>query len=172
MLLSFRKEKGLKFLKFRFEQYLSTIISIAFDSFILPWSKTLVGFIPYYFSTTLMYETLRISTTIKRSSHPEVFCIKGVLRNFAKFTGKHLYQGLLFNKVAGVGLFLQNTSGGCFCINLLFISFSPSKRENLFPEMSPLLFKKGLMVCQKLLFITIPLNMILVILFRAFLSSF
>ena len=27
-----------------------------------------------------------------RSSRPEVFCKKGVLRNFAKSTGKHLYQ--------------------------------------------------------------------------------
>ena len=27
---------------------------------------------------------------------------KGVLRNFAKFTGKHLCQGLFFNKVAGL----------------------------------------------------------------------
>ena len=27
---------------------------------------------------------------------------KDVLRNFAKFTGKHLYQSLLFNKVAGL----------------------------------------------------------------------
>ena len=35
------------------------------------------------------------------SSRPEVFCKKGVLRNFAKFTGKHLCQGLFFNKVAG-----------------------------------------------------------------------
>ena len=26
---------------------------------------------------------------------------KGVLRNFAKFTGKHLCQSLFFNKVAG-----------------------------------------------------------------------
>ena len=26
-----------------------------------------------------------------RSSRPEVFCKKGVLRNFAKFTGKHLW---------------------------------------------------------------------------------
>ena len=26
---------------------------------------------------------------------------KGVLRNFAKFTGKHLRQGLFFDKVAG-----------------------------------------------------------------------
>ena len=29
-----------------------------------------------------------------RSSHPEVFCKKGVLRNFAKLTGEHLCQSL------------------------------------------------------------------------------
>ena len=33
-----------------------------------------------------------------RSSRPEVFCKKVVLRNFAKFKGKHLCQDLLFNK--------------------------------------------------------------------------
>ena len=27
---------------------------------------------------------------------------KGVLENFSKFTGKHLRQGLFFNKVAGL----------------------------------------------------------------------
>ena len=27
---------------------------------------------------------------------------KGVLKNFAKFTGKHLFHGLFFNKVAGL----------------------------------------------------------------------
>ena len=37
---------------------------------------------------------------ITRSSRPEVFCKKGVLKNVAKFTGKHLCQSLLFNKVA------------------------------------------------------------------------
>ena len=37
-----------------------------------------------------------------RSSCPEVFCKKGVLRNFAKFTGKHLCQSLFFDKVAGL----------------------------------------------------------------------
>ena len=31
-----------------------------------------------------------------RSSRPEVFCKKGVLKNFPKFTGKHLCQSLLF----------------------------------------------------------------------------
>ena len=36
-----------------------------------------------------------------RSSRPEVFCEKGDVRNFAKFTGKHLCQSLFFNKVAG-----------------------------------------------------------------------
>ena len=35
-----------------------------------------------------------------RSSRPEVFCKKCVLKNFAKFTGKQLYQNLFFNKVA------------------------------------------------------------------------
>ena len=37
-----------------------------------------------------------------RSSRPEVFCKKGVLRNFTEFTGKHLCQSLFFNKVAGL----------------------------------------------------------------------
>ena len=34
-----------------------------------------------------------------RSSCPEVFCKKGLLRNVTKFTGKHLCQSLFFNKV-------------------------------------------------------------------------
>ena len=37
-----------------------------------------------------------------RSSRPEVFCKKFVLRNFTKFTGTHLCQSLFFNKVAGL----------------------------------------------------------------------
>ena len=37
-----------------------------------------------------------------RSSRPEVFSKKAVLRNFTKFTGKHLCQVLFFNKVAGL----------------------------------------------------------------------
>ena len=36
-----------------------------------------------------------------RSSRPEAFYEKDVLRNFAKFTGKHLCHGLFFNKLAG-----------------------------------------------------------------------
>ena len=40
-----------------------------------------------------------------RSSHCRRSVRKGVLRNFAKFTGKYLHQSLFFNKVAG----LKNT---------------------------------------------------------------
>ena len=35
-----------------------------------------------------------------RSSHRRCSVRKGVLRNIAKFTGKHLCQSLFFNKVA------------------------------------------------------------------------
>ena len=37
-----------------------------------------------------------------RSSRAEVFCKKGVLKNFTKLTGKHLCQSLFFSKVAGL----------------------------------------------------------------------
>ena len=47
---------------------------------------------------------LRMSPIEKKSQKqpPEVFCKKGVLGTFAKFTGKHLCQSLIFNKVAGL----------------------------------------------------------------------
>ena len=34
------------------------------------------------------------SEKLKADSHPEVFCKKVVLRNFAKFTGKHFFTAL------------------------------------------------------------------------------
>ena len=40
------------------------------------------------------------------SSRSEAFCKKVVLRKFVKFTGKHLRQGVFFNKVAGSVHFL------------------------------------------------------------------
>ena len=42
--------------------------------------------IPLTFQKTLL--------ATRRSSHPEVSHKKGVIRNFAKFTGKHLWQSL------------------------------------------------------------------------------
>ena len=47
----------------------------------------------------LHYKIINTISTL-RSSRPEVFCKKGVLRKFGKFLGKHLCQSLSFNKVA------------------------------------------------------------------------
>ena len=43
-----------------------------------------------------------------RSSRPEVFSKNITLKNFAKFTGMHLCQGLFFNKFAGLGSGVYN----------------------------------------------------------------
>ena len=43
-----------------------------------------------------------MTQAVNKSSPPDVFCKKGVLRNFAEFTGKYLCQSLFFNKVAGL----------------------------------------------------------------------
>ena len=58
--------------------------------------------------------------TLFRSSRPEVFCKKVVLRNFAKFTGKHLCQSLFFIKVEGLGpatLLKKRLWYRCFFVN-------------------------------------------------------
>ena len=45
---------------------------------------------------------LCVKFPIYRSSHPRCSVRKGVLRTFAKFTGKHLCKSLFFNKVASL----------------------------------------------------------------------
>ena len=66
-------------------------------------------------------------TCFSRSTCPEVLCKKGVLRNFAKFTGNtcarvrkrfwhRCFLWILRNFKEH--LFLQNTSGGCFVLFL------------------------------------------------------
>ena len=68
--------------------------------------------------------------TMNRSSRPEVFCKKNVLKTFVKFTGKHLCQSLrpptllkkrLWHRCFPVNFakflrttFLKNISGGCY----------------------------------------------------------
>ena len=46
----------------------------------------------------LCFENFILKATSIRNSHPDVFCKKGVLRNFVKFPGKHLCQSLFFNR--------------------------------------------------------------------------
>ena len=60
------------------------------------------------------------AVSTSRNSCPEVFCKKGVLRNIAKLAGKHLYQSLFFNKVAGLSaatLLKKRLWHKCFPVN-------------------------------------------------------
>ena len=55
-----------------------------------------------------------------RSSYQKCSIKKGVLRNFAKFTGKYLCQSLFFNKIAGLGpatLLKKRLWHRCFPVN-------------------------------------------------------
>ena len=47
-------------------------------------------------------QTKIVELVMVRSSRPEVFCKKGVRKNFTIFTGKQLCQSLFFNKLEGL----------------------------------------------------------------------
>ena len=71
---------------------------------------------------------------VYRRSHPGVFCKKRVLKNFAKFMGKHLCQRLFFNKVAGlkpVILLKKSLWHRCFPVNFGKFSRTPFLKEYL-----------------------------------------
>ena len=67
--------------------------------------------------------------TNQRSSYQRCSVRKRVLRNFTKFTAKHLCQSLFLNKVAGLSLLLNKVTGTspatfwhrCFPVN--FVKF-------------------------------------------------
>ena len=70
----------------------------------------------------------------KRRSRREVFCKKGVLENFTKFTGKHLCWSLFFNKVAGLKpecLLRKILQHRCFPVNLVEFFINTLFREHL-----------------------------------------
>ena len=55
------------------------------------------------FKTTMEFSNSDSNTDkvkMYRSSHPEMFCKKGILKNFAKFTGKNLCRSLFFKTIA------------------------------------------------------------------------
>ena len=58
----------------------------------------------------LFLNHFQIRKSVKQKQPPEILFKKGVLRNFAKFTGKHLCQSLFFNKIAGLRPILKKLS--------------------------------------------------------------
>ena len=65
-------------------------------------SKTLLSYSTNLRKFTIGIIILALRYFTYRSSHLRCFVNKGVLKSFAKFTGKHLCQSLFFNKVAGL----------------------------------------------------------------------
>ena len=86
----------------------------------LPKLEWVIWRVEANFSPFQLLNMLRL-IIIYRSSRPEVLCKKGVLRNFTKFTGKHLCQNLFFNKVAGLrpATLLKRDSGTGICVWIL-----------------------------------------------------
>ena len=52
-------------------------------------------------TANVLLHLIHFNTQRYRSRHRRCSLRKGVLRNFAKFTGKHLCQSLFLNEVAG-----------------------------------------------------------------------
>ena len=77
------------------------------------------------FKNKTIFVLMVIFTCLKNKSHyrsshrrcPE----RSVLSNFPKFTGKHLCQSLVFNKVAGFSLWKEKLWPRCFHVN--FVNF-------------------------------------------------
>ena len=69
--------------------------------------------------------TTYYDTDARRSNRSEVFCKKGVLKNFAKLTGEHLSVSLFVNKVAGwrPATLLKRDCNRCFAENFANNSF-------------------------------------------------
>ena len=124
----FNKAQACNFIK---KETLAQVFSCEF------WNISKNTFFTEHIRTTASGESFKIiiqppylhrSINLYRSSRPEVFCKRGVLRKFAKFTGKQLCQRLLFRPATllkkslchkcfpmnWVYLLLQNTSGGLY----------------------------------------------------------
>ena len=57
---------------------------------------------------------------IKKACSPEVFCKKGVFKNFVKVTGKHLCWSFFLNKISGLQsttLLKKRLHHKCFPVN-------------------------------------------------------
>ena len=75
----------------------------------------------YVFTITIiLYVYVFCNQVIQIEQSPEVFYKNGVLKHFAKHTGKHLCQSLLFNKVARPATLLKKRPWHrCFPVNFV-----------------------------------------------------
>ena len=110
--------------------------------FVFFFFQTVLRPVVSYNSITTDLSLLRLQFYYARSSRPEVFCKKGVVRNFTKFTGKHLCQRLFFNKVADLRpatLLKKSLWYRCFPVNFVKFLTTPFFTEHL---------RRLLLLCQ------------------------
>ena len=103
----------------------------------------------YFFASVFSFcGTFLLIIISNRSSRPEGFCKKGFLRNFTKFTGKHLCQSLFFNKVAGLRpatLLKKRLWHRCFPVNFVkFLRPATLLKKRLWHRCFPVNFVKFL----------------------------
>ena len=78
------------------------------------------------------FHKCRLGFSFYRSSRPETFCKKGVLKNFTKFTGEHLHQGLFFNFIKKEALAQVFFCEFCEIFKNTFSYRTPSVAASLF----------------------------------------
>ena len=95
-----------------------------------------------------------------RSSHPEVFSKKGVLKSFPEFTRKHLCQSLFFSKVAGLRpatLFKKRLWHSHFPVNFeKFLRTTPPMIAFVLKKCSTNLYKMSFRYLADLVFSIFP----------------
>ena len=64
-----------------------------------------------------------------RSSHPDVFLVKGVSKICSKFTGEHPYQSVMISIKLPSNFIEITLRHGCFLVNLLHIFRTPFKKN-------------------------------------------
>ena len=92
----------------------------------------------FIFSRTCLYLYL-LGYYIFRSSHRRCSLKKGYLRNFAKFTGKHMCQSLFFDKIAGLrpaALLKKTLWHRCFRVKFVNFLTTPFFIERLWTTAS------------------------------------
>ena len=87
-----------------------------------------------------------------RSSRPEVSCKKGVLRNFAKFTGKHLCQSPFFNKFCEISknTFFTERFSSTFSVSIYSLILSDFPLTSFHLDEAALLFRGFILLCVHL----------------------
>ena len=100
---------------------------------IMPMILNEISCVKYDHYWIICFQNFKVFAQLN-NSRPGVFCKKGVLKNFTKFTGKYLCQSLFFNKVACLRpatLLKKRLWHRCFPVNFVKFSRTPFSIEHV-----------------------------------------